>query len=140
MSICAAAPGCVVRSPGECVYYSGDYLSILNITNGENLNSILNKVNTYLSGNIFSETANAKVDSNSIAIILSGSNNRTIRADLRVNPALDNKVVIGASGVYVAPSAASVSYNTTTNVLSITIDGVLSTVTLPAGVFYDDTL
>jgi hypothetical protein len=137
---CATTPGCVLRSPGECVYYSGDYLSILNITNGENLNSILNKVNTYLSGNIFSETANTKTDSNSVTITLSGSNSRNIRADLKINPQVDNKVTVGASGVYVAPSAASLSFNETTRVLSVTIDGVLSTITIPASVFYDDTL
>lgn len=127
-------PSCKWRPPGTCVYYNGDNIASLNIANGDNLNVVVNRIATALNNNSFAETPNTKVDSNSISLTLTGVASRNIRADLKVNPQLGNKLTVGTSGAYVAPTEFSTNYDSGNGQFTLTIDGQSETVTLSGGV------
>jgi len=116
-------PKCPSKVNTECVIYSGDYLGNLLVSNGDNLNTILSKIDSFVTGGGGMETPNTKTDTNSITISLSGANSRNISASLRVSATAGNKLSVGVSGAYVAPASFSQTYNDNTGVLSTTIDG-----------------
>jgi hypothetical protein len=127
------APACKWRSPGECVYYSGDFISGYNITDGDNLNVVVQKLTSFVNtGGGGTESPNIPEDSNSVDMSVSGAFGRTIRADIRVDNQVNNKLTVGLNGLYVAPATFSTSFDA--GVLSMTIDGTTQQVTLVGGV------
>lgn len=115
-------PKCTTKPFTGCVIYDGSYLSSLDVNTGDNLNTILTKINAGGIGG-GSETPNSKTDTNSIIITLSGANSRNISATLNVSATAGNKLTVTPQGVYVSPATFSQTYNDVTGELSTTIDG-----------------
>lgn len=93
--------GCRLRLPGECLYYSGEYLSESEITSGDNFNVIVKKLNDLLSVMAGGESPNTKTDTNSIALTLSGANNRNISAAVKLSSISGNLIQETTNGLYV---------------------------------------
>jgi|SRR6478736_136075 len=134
---CGGAPKCIFNQPSSCVFYEGELLATIGINTGDNLTTILDKIDDFLQdfdgGGSTAETPNNALDTNSIDIVLSGTSNRTISANLKISPNTGNKLSILSNGVFAAPATSSVSYNSSTGVLTITVDGVASSQTLSLG-------
>lgn len=56
MRIAAVCPECAVYQNAKCILYNGEYLPCLDIAPGDNLEDILVKLNTLMSGNCWSTT------------------------------------------------------------------------------------
>src|SRR5687768_1037489 len=115
------APACKWRPPGECVYYSGPNINTYNITTGDNLNTVIQKITTHIQQG--TETANSVEDTWSVNMHATGTLNRIISADVRRDPATDNRLIINSDGLYVGPVTSSVDYNNETGDLTVVVDG-----------------
>ena len=125
---------CKWQVPGTCTYYSGDHIAGFNISNGDNLNVVVAKITSFLiggGGGDDSETANSVIDTNSIDFSVSGTFNRVISGNVKINPQLDNKLIISGSGLYASPATSSTSVDS--GVLTLIIDGVEHDIPLDTG-------
>lgn len=136
MANCTNPPSCLVNLASSCVFYNGELLTTLNILNGDTVSTALTKIDTFLatfSGGGGAETANSKTDSSTVAITLTGTASRNIKADAKISSTANNKLSVVGTGLFAAPATSSLSFNATTGLLSVTVDGTTSSVTVNPG-------
>lgn len=109
---------CVSNYSAECVIYNinndvPSKLSNLNLPNGSNLSTIVEKIDTLI-GNNFSIVLN-KQDTNSIALTLNGP---TIKADSKISQVAGNSLEVKNDGLFVKSQEGKVKVSETDSSLN----------------------
>lgn len=89
---------CLTRIKGKCIYYSGSFISDVDINTGDNLDKVINQLVTYIDT---AASPNTNTDTSSVDVVLSGANNRNISANVNLSPDSGNSIEIRPNGVYV---------------------------------------
>lgn len=99
---------CPTKPKGKCVLYGGIYLSTINVTAGEDLDTILGKINDAIeTGAIDIETQNTP----SIQLVGNGTNSTPLAANLILNPSPSNVAQMTAQGLLVEPIGFTAQFN-----------------------------
>lgn len=99
---------CPTKPKGKCVLYGGIYLSSLNVTAGEDLDTILGKINDVItSGGVDIETDNTP----SIHLSGDGTPLTPLAANLQLNPDPENIATMTAQGLLVTAAGFTAQFN-----------------------------
>lgn len=63
-----STPGCVIKVPGECVYYSGSTITTPGINTGDTLNTLVTKIINYINNSVATSSSVISITSDDFSV------------------------------------------------------------------------